>query len=256
LADLTPTLSWDEALVKPAAYVALGDSMSIDRYPDLDHAGRQRMTLAVSGLGAASLLARNDDQVWPEFAGRDLVTRFPGIECLFLAADGATTEDVLSSQLGALDGLDARAEAVVTLTAGGNDLLALLGAPDGAGAAGVARLLRTLEAIVAAVQDRLPRAVILVANVYDPTDGSGDLDGHRLRPQEMRWLRDANAGVARLCAARQVRLVDVHRHFAGQGPSAPAAESWYWTESLNEPGVVGPSEIRRLWLSALGLGGR
>ena len=109
--------------MKPATYVALGDSMSIDRYPDLDHAGRERLRLPVTGLGAASLLARNDDHVWPEFAGRDLVTRFPGIECRFLAADGATTEDVLASQIDALDGVDAKAEAVVTLTAGGNDLL-------------------------------------------------------------------------------------------------------------------------------------
>jgi lysophospholipase L1-like esterase len=255
LADLTPTLSWDDALVKPATYVALGDSMSIDRYPDLDHAGRQRLRLPVTGLGAASLLARNDDHVWPEFAGRDLGTRFPGIECRFPAADGATTEDVLSSQLGALDGVDARADAVVTLTAGGNDLLSLIGAPDHSGEAGVARLLRTLEAIVEGVRHRLPRAVILVANVYDPTDGSGDLDGHRLRPQEMRWLRDANAGVGRLCAARNARLIDVHGHFAGHGRSAPAAERWYWADSLIEPGVVGASEIRRLWLSALGLGG-
>ena len=142
----------------------------------------------------------------------------------------------------------------MTLTAGGNDLLALIAAPDASGAAGVARLLRTLEAIVAAVQDRLPRASILVANVYDPTDGTGDLDGHRLRPQEMGWLREANAGVGRLCAARKVRLIDVHGHFAGHGRSAPAAERWYWSESLIEPGVVGASEIRRLWLSALGLG--
>jgi lysophospholipase L1-like esterase len=240
--------------VKPATYVALGDSMSIDRYPDLDHAGRHTRRLTVRGLGAASLLARNDDHVWPEFAGRDLVTRFPGIECRFLAADGATTEDVLGSQIDELDGVDAKAEALVTLTAGGNDLLSLLGAAEGTGDAGVARLLRNLAAIVDAVRDRLPRALILMANVYDPTDGTGDLDGHRLRPQEMRWLRDGNAGVGRLCAERGARLVDVHGHFAGHGRSAPAAERWYWTESIIEPGAFGASEIRRLWLSALDLG--
>ncbi|HEV7501777.1 MAG TPA: SGNH/GDSL hydrolase family protein [Vicinamibacteria bacterium] len=241
--------------MKPATYVALGDSMSIDRYPDLDHAGRERLRRPVTGLGAASLLARNDDHVWPEFAGRDLVTRFPGIECHLRAADGATTEDVLASQIDALDGVDAKEEALVTLTAGGNDLLSLLGAAEGTGDAGVARLLRNLAAIVDAVRDRLPRALILMANVYDPTDGTGDLDGHRLRPPERRWLRDGSAGVGRLCAERGARLVDVHGHFAGHGRSAPAAERWYWAESIIEPGAVGASEIRRLWLSALDLGG-
>ena len=54
-----------------ATYVALGHSMSIDRYPDLDHAGRQHLRpppsrwlhlrLPVTGLGAASLLAGNYD---------------------------------------------------------------------------------------------------------------------------------------------------------------------------------------------------
>ena len=78
-----------------ATYVALGDSMSIDRYPDLDYSGRERL-LPVTGLGAASLLARNDDHVWPEFAGRDLLTRYPGIECRFLAA----LRDLLTMYIG------------------------------------------------------------------------------------------------------------------------------------------------------------
>jgi lysophospholipase L1-like esterase len=232
-------------------YVALGDSMSIDRYPDLDHADRQRLALPVTGLGAASLLARNDDYVWPEFAGRDLVTISPGIDCRFVARDGATTESVLDSQVDALRGIDPGGEALVTLTAGGNDLLALIGATDRAGQVGVRVVLDNLDAILGVVRDRLPRAMVLVANVYDPTDGTGDLEGTRLRPQEMRWLGDCNAGVERLCRQRGARLIDLHRHFAGHGRSAPAAKRWYWTGSLIEPGMMGASEIRRLWLAAV-----
>jgi lysophospholipase L1-like esterase len=241
--------------VRPATCIALGDSMSIDRYPDLDYAGRQRLELPVSGLGAASLLARNDDHVWPEFTGRDLATWFPGIDCRNLAVDGATTESVLGAQLDAMPPTDPRAEAIVTLTAGGNDLLGLIGASDRAGTAGVRTILDRLEVILEALRRRLPRALLLVANVYDPTDGTGELEGARLRPQEMRWLGDYNAGVARLCGKRAARLVDVHGHFAGHGRSAPPGERWYWTESLIEPGLVGASEIRRLWLSALGESG-
>ena len=234
-----------------ATYVALGDSMSIDRYPDLDYADRQTLALPVTGLGAASLLARNDDDVWPQFAGRDLVTIAPGIDCRFEARDGATTESVLDSQVDALQGIDPGGEALVTLTAGGNDLLGLIGATDRTGQAGVRAVLDNLDAILGVVRDRLPRAMILVANVYDPTDGTGDLDGTRIRPQEMRWLGDGNAGVERLCRQRGARLIDLHRHFAGHGRSAPAAKRWYWTGSLIEPGMAGASEIRRLWLSAV-----
>ncbi len=232
-------------------YVALGDSMSIDRYPNLDHADRQTLSLPVTGLGAASLLARNDDYVWPEFAAHDLVTISPGIDCRFEARDGATTESVLDSQVDALRGIDPGGEALVTLTAGGNDLLRLIGATDRAGQAGVRAVLDNLDAILGVVRDRLPRAMVLVANVYDPTDGTGDLEGTRLRPQEMRWLADGNAGVERLCRQRGAQLIDLHRHFAGHGRSAPAAKRWYWTGSLIEPGMAGASEIRRLWLAAV-----
>src|SRR6266851_3701343 len=213
------------------AYLALGDSMSIDRYPDLDHADRQTLALPVTGLGAASLLARNDDYVWPEFAGRDLVTISPGIDCRFEARDGATTESVLDSQVDALREVDPGGEVLVTLTAGGNDLLGLIGAADRAGQAGVRAVLDNLDAILGVVRDRLPRAMILVANVYDPTDGTGDLEGTRLhpaatiadgwlhpaatiadgwlRPQEMRWLAECNTGVERLCRQRGARLIDL-----------------------------------------------
>ena len=232
-------------------YAALGDSMSIDRYPDLDYADWQRMPVPATGLGAASLLARNDDIVWPEFAGRDLATRHAGIDCRFLAEDGATTASVIESQLGTLETLDPHAETLVTLTAGGNDLLGLLGASSGDGAARLRQILENLDAIVAAIERRLRKATLLVANVYDPTDATGDLEGTRLAPREMSWLADYNAGVARLCESGRARLIDLHRHFAGHGRSAPPPLRWYWTQSLIEPGAVGASEIRRLWLAAL-----
>jgi hypothetical protein len=58
-----------------AVYVALGDSMSID-----DYAGGV-------GRGAASLLFRNRDTDFPDWAGRDLATA--GYTAQILARDGA-----------------------------------------------------------------------------------------------------------------------------------------------------------------------
>jgi lysophospholipase L1-like esterase len=233
------------------AYAALGDSMSIDRYPALDAAGRGWPVAPTAAVGAASLLARNEDAMWPEFRGRDLVHLRPGVEVHLLASDGATTGTVLDEQLDALRRIDRGAEALVTLTVGGNDLLGLIGASDAVGEAGVRAVLAALETIVRSVRERLPRARLLMANVYDPTDGTGDLEGARLRPREMQWLAEHNEGVARLCRATGARLVDVHAHFLGHGRSAPGRERWYWAGSLIEPGLVGASELRRLWLDAL-----
>jgi hypothetical protein len=58
-------------------YVALGDSMSIDAY-----AGGP-------GRGAASLLSRNRDADFPDWAGRDLAA--VGLTPEILASDGATS---------------------------------------------------------------------------------------------------------------------------------------------------------------------
>ncbi len=234
-----------------AGYVSLGDSMSIDCYPELDFAERRSPKGPVAGLGAASLLARNQDLVWPEFAGRDLRSGNPEIDCRFLATDGATTRSVLDEQLAGSRALPRGAGTLVTLTAGGNDLLGLLGASEAEGRAGVRAALGNLAAILDRVRDLVPGAALLVGNVYDPTDGAGDLDGTRLRPQEMRWLAEFNEGLARRCRERGAHVVDLHRHFAGHGMSAPPEQRWYWTGSLIEPGFVGASEVRRRWLEAL-----
>src|SRR5688500_2867359 len=96
--------------MKFAQYIAVGDSMSIDLYPALD-AGETDVPVAlewnasagaVAPLGASSLLYRNDDARYPEFTGRDLVSRFPKLEYLNLAEDGATIGDVFGSQLSQL----------------------------------------------------------------------------------------------------------------------------------------------------------
>src|SRR5918998_556876 len=97
-----------------------------------------RRASPVPGLGAASLFYRNDDARWPEFRGRDLATLVPGIAIRNehalshparypsdnLTTDGATTGDVLSYQLPRLE--RSRERTLVTITAGGNDLLMML----------------------------------------------------------------------------------------------------------------------------------
>jgi hypothetical protein len=80
------------------SYVALGDSMSIDLYPDSD--AQTRLGIAETGLRAASLLFRNVDRVWPEHAGLDLTTRFPSLTLENWTSDGAmipTVSDELAT---------------------------------------------------------------------------------------------------------------------------------------------------------------
>src|SRR5919112_5850696 len=95
-------------------YVALGDSISIDVY-----AGGP-------GRGGASLLARNRDEDFPEWRGRDFATTRPELGFALLATDGGTTASLLDAQLPRLE--SARVvPRVVTLTVGGNDVLGAYG---------------------------------------------------------------------------------------------------------------------------------
>jgi lysophospholipase L1-like esterase len=232
-------------------YVALGDSMSIDLYPGLDHMARVGGLRPAVGLGAASLFHRNRGDLYPVMEGRDLATAFPGIESLNLCVDGATVGDTEDEQLPSIPGDGA--PTLFTVTAGGNDLLRLVGAPASRGDAEVSAALHRLRRLLAEVRRGRPGSVLLVATVYDPTDGTGRLDHIQLDGAELGWLQAYNAGVRRLCDGDTIRLADAHSHFLGHGKSAPPGERWYWPRSIIEPGELGASELRRLWLQALAI---
>ena len=217
-------------------YYALGDSISIDDYPAAE-TGR-------AGLGAASLFHRNDDSVWPEFRGRDLRGSF-----INLAADGATTHDVLERQLPRVRKSDD--DAIVTVTAGGNDMLMHLGshaAPPGL----VDGMIDRMTRIVSVLSDRLPNARILIGTVYDPSDGTNVLDGQRF-DREAQWLARYNDAVRDMAGGKRVILADIHRHFLGHGTTAKLQDRWYWSGLIFEPGARGASEVRRLWLECVGM---
>lgn len=241
-------------------FLALGDSISIDLYPGLDAAEREGLPLPPDGLGAASLLHRNDDERWPGFAGRDLARTLPDLPVTDLAEDGATATRVLGIQLPRIPE-DLEEPALVTLTAGGNDLLALLDLtpggpeppPDASRQGGIEKVARLLERIVDRLRSRYPASTVLASTVYDPSDGTGRLeeDGP-IRPEAVDALHAFNERVRGLSDGGSVRVVDLHDHFMGHGLTEPeAAERWYWPHSVIEPSSRGAHEVRRLWWDAI-----
>src|SRR5260370_4414034 len=92
-------------------YLALGDSMSVDLYAALD-AGLTDVSVAlerieasgkVASVGAASLFYKNDESLWPEEIGNDLLSRFPKMTHRRLAVDGATIRAGFGEQLPLVD---------------------------------------------------------------------------------------------------------------------------------------------------------
>jgi hypothetical protein len=234
-------------------YVALGDSMSTDEYPTCDLLELDAVPTELLPAGAAALMHRNLDDRWPEFARTDLATLCPGIEARVLAGDGAMIEDVLTEEL-ARTGRDTQgARLLITLTAGGNDLLDALTVER--------KLAEVLEEIsgryaelVTTLRDEFHGATLVLTTVYDPTDGTGLLPelSDRYGRLPIEHLQRFNDHVRRLAGRIPgARLADVHRHFLGHGVSAPPAERWYWRGSLIEPSARGASEIRRVWWRTL-----
>ncbi len=224
-------------------YVALGDSMSIDVY-----AGGP-------GRGAASLLHRNRDADFPDWAGRDLATR--GYAVLDLTYDGATTAGVLEQQLPRLD----RRPDLVTITMGGNDLMGAYG--DAAAAEAVVRTVaergeRILGAL-ATGPGGLPRTVL--TTVYDPSDGTGAVPGGTLPPwpDGPRMVRALNAALTTLAGRHGAVVADLHAHFLGHGstagdpgqPDPRPANRDLWFCGVIEPNAWGAHEIRRVWWETL-----
>jgi lysophospholipase L1-like esterase len=233
-------------------YVALGDSMSTDHYPTCDARGLATPPARLDPLGAAALLRRNDDGRWPEFRGQDLETLSPGLEFLGLAEDGAMIDDVATEELARLGRDSSEPEILITLTAGGNDLLDALSAGRRMESA-VDLASRRFVNLVETVREELPRATLVLTTVYDPTDGTGLLPGLESYGRlPLEYLERFNQTVRHVAGSRPgVLLADAHRHFLGHGVQAPEGDRWYWSRNLIEPNARGASELRRVWWEAL-----
>ena len=189
-------------------YLALGDSISIDDYT------------GVAGGGAPSQLARK-----------------LGAELVDLTRDGNTTAGVLADLVSAPAAAD-----VVTLTAGGNDLLGG-DLPRG--------ILRRLEQIVDRIQPLGARVV--VNTVYDPSDGENEVGRRELGLSRFaalelrRRLNALNGGIRKLAAERGLLLADLERLFHGHG----VASDEPWFVHVIEPNLAGATATADHWYELL-----
>src|SRR6266516_2030509 len=189
-------------------YVALGDSISIDDYT------------GVRDGGAASQLARKLD-----------------VELVNLTRDGSTTAGVLADLAAAPTAAD-----VVTVTAGGNDLL---------GGELPRAILRRLHEIAQWIEPIGARVV--VNTIYDPSDGDNAVGRRELGLSRLatvalrRRLNAVNHGIATLARDRGFLLADLERLFHGHGVGSE--EPWF--VQVIEPNLAGATAIAEHWYELL-----
>ena len=181
------------------------------------------------GVDPGRLIVRNDDVLFPEFAGRDLSARGPA-RLEHRAVDGATV-DGLAAQA---RGLERAEPSIALVTIGGNDLLRGLAADAGRG---IARF----EATLAAFVGDLPVGRVILGTVYDPTFGDDARNFVGVPAAVARANHRRVNDVIRGLAARHGGLADIHAHFLTGDPSR-------YTRTI-EPSLVGASEIRRVFLA-------
>lgn len=249
-------------------YLAFGDSMSIDTYPQLSD----------GVCGFPSLLVANDDERFPEFRGRDLEAMCGEVAYANFAVDGATSDRVLAEQLPRAASHLASGVDLVTLTIGGNDLLA-----TGLALIGERTPLREHEVMARFVdatahfggrlreilrQLRTRSRKVLIGTIYDPTDGTGRFMDPTFRqgfsmilsPEAtVRMLGTWNGMIASAALDMNAHLIDIHAHFLGHGdhhadPTNPHYDPVHptgWLYQTIEPNGRGSHELRRLFWSAL-----
>jgi acyl-CoA thioesterase I len=180
------------------------------------------------GITPGQLVVRNEDELYPEFRGRDLSSRGP-VRLEHRAVGGSTVNDLPDQ----VEGLSVQEPAVAILTIGGNDLMGGLVTDPGPG---IQAFGRALEDFVA----DLPIRPVFLGNVYDPTFGDDSRDFLGVDPVVARANhRRVNAQIASV-ARRHGVLADLHAHFLTGDPS--------WIAHTVGPSLIGVSEVRRVFL--------
>ncbi|MBS2034723.1 SGNH/GDSL hydrolase family protein [bacterium] len=197
-------------------FLALGDSIISDCYPG-------------PGYGVAALVQRGLEPV-----ERRGVTR-----------TGYMLPD-LEAQLPLLKGSSCCKAGLLSI--GGNDLLALDAPPD---QAWFADFVRRYQALRSELKRLYPGTTWLVCNLYDPTDGTGQLPGRQERgfpprPGLVECLAHLNQAIASVAGPD---LVDLHGYCSGHGWSRRLP---LWFQMDIEPNREGARQIANLLLQRLG----
>jgi lysophospholipase L1-like esterase len=212
------------------------------------------------------LLFSNDNTTYPRWAGLDLKTKFGVQNHVHAAVAGSQTKDLLGQVMGLAASLPG--PILVTVTSGGNDLRAAgTQAIAGTDSMYITQMATNIDSFLAAIttKDRFGSGVevyVLFANVYDPTDKTGDFmskeTGGSTCPLPLslypkadavavfgRWDKPFMTELPKYPNVFEAPLYDT---FLGHG--IHDMDDWFYTDCIH-PNKQGMHELRRMFWKAL-----
>ena len=235
-----------------------------------------------AGLGAKgkdhsyfNRLIRNPADEFPEMEGLCLSAVLPNLESRNLAVSGSASpahEIVIDERL---EDFDDDVFGLVVMTTGGNDIIhsygrrppregAMYGASLEQAKPWIANFEQRLNRMLDGLDERFPGGCqILLADIYDPTDGVGDAPSVYLKPWKDGLAIHAayNRVIHRTASQRDnVHLVPLHKTFLGHG--SHCRQFWrstyrgddphYWFyDNVEDPNDRGYDAIRRIFLNTI-----
>jgi len=227
---------------------------------------------ARKGYSYFDRLAKNPGDEFSDLKGICLSAVFPNLATTNLAVSGSTSFELLDLELPHLQQVYPQVKGLIVITAGGNDLIHNYGRTPPRPQAMYGGSWTEAQPWIASFEDRLERAVtnlpahfpagvqVFIANIYDPTDGVGDIEDAGLPawPDGQRILAAYNEVIDRICKKHSfAHLVDMHELFLGHGLRCRKfwrkhydgrdPHYWYFT-NLEDPNERGYDALRRLFL--------
>ncbi|MDC1143139.1 SGNH/GDSL hydrolase family protein [Planctomycetota bacterium] len=243
--------------------VSLGDSVSTGYGAD-------------EGMGYFDLMIQNNEESYPEMAGLDLSSVLPNLKVKKSARNASNSLSHLQT-IRSMKTYPDDVFGIVCITTGGIDLIhnygrsapvegAMFGASHETAKPWIANFEKRLIEMMTMLVDKFPGGcVVMLANIYDPTDGVGDIENAGPMfwldewPDGLKIHAEFNSIIAHTARAHNhVHLVDMYGAMLGHGihcqePGNPYYDDddptyWYYI-NLEDPNRRGYDSIRRLFLN-------
>jgi len=224
------------------------------------------------GYGYFDRLVKNPSDEYDEMRGICLSAVFPNLHYTNLAMSGSTSMEHAEKQIPKLPTVNSNVMAIVVITSGGNDLIhnyghtppreeAMYGATFDEAKPWIENFSQRMDAMVDRIEKHFPGGCeIFIADIYDPTDGHGDIQrtGLPAWTDAGKILGAYNEIIHGLAKKNtHVHVINMREGFLGHG--IHCAQFWsktydskdphYWYYSnLEDPNERGYDALRRMFL--------